>query len=183
MAAAAANADVISLLGDKDCFGLGGSCPDGSRFVTDLGGAFFTSYQDPGDPAFTDDWTTPGSVSYTHTYALPGDITSAVLELKIAGIADISPSPYTVMFNGVGIGTIPFNTDVNAYQAVLTYDFNVPIALLSGADTIYFGPTGGDGFIVDYSQLDIATIPEPGTLALLGTGLIGLASRLRRKLS
>src|SRR5215472_16050812 len=68
-----AHADVVSLLGDKDCFGVPGaaSCPAGSLFVGDLGGTFFADYRTPTDPAFTDIWSTPGGVSYTHMYVLP----------------------------------------------------------------------------------------------------------------
>ena len=64
LGAAAAQADTISLVGDKDCFGLGGPCPDGTRWRDDLGGVFFTSYRTAGDPVFTDEWDSFDSVSY-----------------------------------------------------------------------------------------------------------------------
>ena len=103
----AARADTISLVGDIDCFGLGGSCPDGSLFRDGLGGFFFANNQGPGDPAFTDSWTAFSAVNYTHTYVL-GLASSATLETRIAGIHDVNLlDAYSVLFNGTVLGRLP----------------------------------------------------------------------------
>jgi hypothetical protein len=186
-----ARAGTISLVGDIDCFGLGGSCPDGSLFRDELGGFFFANSQGPGDPAFTDSWAAFSTVSYTHTYGF-GPASSATLETRIAGIHDINLlNSYGVLFNGTLLGPIAANLSANAFQEVLTYLFPVPVNLLTGNDTVSFsGLLGTDGFIVDYSQLTIgddtpaesvSAVPEPGSLVLLGGGLVALAARIRRR--
>jgi len=185
-----AHAGTISLVGDIDCFGLGGSCPDGSLFKDQLGGFFFASNQGPGDPAFTDSWTAPGAVSYTHTYVFSTAL-SASLETRIAGIHDINQAnSYSVLFNGTALGPIATNVSDDGFQEVLTYQFSVPVSLLTGTDVVsYSGLLGNDGFIIDYSRLTLSdeapagsvSVPEPGSLVLLGSGLAAVAAGIRRR--
>jgi hypothetical protein len=191
LAASAATAGtVVSLYGDIDCFGLPGvtSCPDGSLWETGLGGVFWTDYRDPAEIAansVTDIWAAPGSVSWTQpAYSTAGAL-SASFSIRIAGIAD-GYGPYPVLFDGTSIGLIPDNLSANAFQEVLTYTFNVPVALLNGSDTIAINGTDGDGYIIDYAQLTVTNnatgVPEPATLGLLllGFGAFGAARSLRR---
>ena len=175
-------AATISLVGDVDCFGLGGSCPDGTLWRDQLGGVFFASNQGPGDPLFTDIWSSPTGFSYSHTYA-SGPATSATLELRIAGIHDVSlATVYNVFFNGTNVGVIPPNLTANAFQEVRTYLFNVPVGLLTGNDSITTTGFVLDGFSVDYSRLTVETIavPEPISLLLFGGALAAAALRRRR---
>ena len=186
-----AHAGTISLVGDIDCFGLGGSCPDGSLFRDELGGLFFSNNQGPGDPAFTDSWTAAGVVSYNHTYVF-SLAQSAMLETRIAGIHDINQlNSYSVLFNGTAIGPIAANVSDDGFQEVLTYLFSVPGSLLTGTDVVsYGGLLGNDGFIIDYSRLTISdeasgggvsAVPEPTSLLLLGSGLAAVAAGIRRR--
>jgi len=183
----ALQAEVVSLVGDKDCFGLGGPCPDGTLWRDQLGGVFWTNYQTVGDPTFTDKWSTDPNISYAHSYALPAMIVSAVLEVRFAGVADINTGgggPWDVLFNGVNIGQIPVNTANNAFQAVKTYSWGVPLALLTGSDTVNLQinvPFAGDGYSIDYSELTIDKVPEPTTFALFVVAGLATLAKLRRR--
>jgi hypothetical protein len=80
------------VVGDKDCFGLGGACPEGTRYVTDLGAVpppGGADYRTSNDTAFTDRWVS-GSTTYSHQLTLSDGetIKAARLDITIAGIAD-----------------------------------------------------------------------------------------------
>jgi len=172
-----------SIIGDADCFGLGGSCPDGTLYQTDLGGSFFTDYRTASDIAtapFTDNWTADAAITYTQTGS-PGDS----LVLRIAGVAD-NRGPWDVFGDGVLLGQIPTNISPNAFEEILTYTFAVPGALLADNTLNVLlninVPTPTDGYSIDYSQLGpVARAPEPTTLAIFGLGLAGLGMMRRRK--
>lgn len=175
-------ATVTSLLGDKDCFGLGGSCPDGTLWRDELGGVFSSDYSSPLDPAFTDRWFAAAGITYTHTYDLGGETSVAgELELRIAGVAD-NRGPWDVFLDGVLLGQIPTNNAANAFQEVLTYIFSIPVGLLDGSNLILLNinvPEVTDGYSIDFSELRVRTVggqvPAPSTILLLGSGLAGLA--------
>ncbi len=179
---------IINLVGDKDCFGLGGTCPDGSLYRDQLGGTFFEDNRDVSDPTFTDIWAVDAAITYGHSYSLGGETaTSAELEIRTAGLAD-NRGPYDVFFNGTDIGEFPTDT-FDSFQKVTTHIFPFSASLLTLSDTILLNinvPDEGDGFSIDYSELRISTdsapIPEPATMILFGTGIAGLiGTRIRRK--
>lgn len=170
-----------SLIGDKDCFGLGGSCAEGTLWRDDLGGTFFTNYQGAGDPSFTDKWDADANITYFHDYTL-GAASSAALTISTAGIAD-NRGPWAVFFNGTNIGEFTVNTNANAFQEVRLFTFAVPTALLTGHDQILLAinTTVNDGYSIDYSELNITAVPEPETLALMLAGLAVVGGVARRR--
>jgi hypothetical protein len=62
------------------------------------------------------------------------------------------------------------------------YDPTVATFSLSSTDSSNnFGTTGSSTFGFDVTSLEIAATPEPTSLLLLGSGILGLAGLLRRK--
>jgi len=172
---------ITSTVGDKDCFGVGGSCPDGSLIDTSL------PTQDLSDPLFTDKFDTFSPITYTHTYSLGGaTIVDAELEIRVLGMADEdrirARGPWDVLVGSTVVGQFPANSASFADQMVLTYLFSVPIGLLGASYaeiTLNTNvPDPIDGFAVDYSELRLtvtdAEIPEPASVWLLGAALAAL---------
>lgn len=173
---------VVSLVGDRDCFGRGGTCPDGPTSDT-------TAFHDASDPIFMDRVTQAPDPTYNHVYDLAGATpVSASLEIRTGLLAD-NRGPWNVFFNGTQVGT--FTTHPGDF--IVTYVFSIALDLLTGHDTVKLAindPTVTDGYLIDYSALNIetavpvATTPAPAALPLFlsALGLLGISSwRGRRR--
>ena len=174
---------VTNWMGDDDSFGLrpeGTPCPDGTLWRDDLGGSFFSNYQEGTDPFFTDKWDGGTEIRYSHLFTASDFALGATLHLRVAGLAD-DRGPYDVYGDGVLLGQISTNTVANNFQMVRNLSFGVGAGLLAdGQLDIYLdlrNNSNGDGYSIDYSKLE--AVPEPGTLAALGLGLAALRRRRR----
>lgn len=171
------HAAVVSLVGDRDCFGIGGVCPDGPVPVT-------LPVQGATDPAFMDVISFAQSPDYNHVYDLTGQTAiSAALEIRTSQLAD-NRGPWGVFFNGEQVGTFLVQTG----DFVVTYVFSIALDLLTGNDRVVLAINESeviDGYIIDYSELTIETqstetnvsqVPIPAALPLFlsALGLLGL---------
>jgi hypothetical protein len=175
-------ATFTSFAGDVDCFGLGGSCADGLGYVSDLGGTFFDDHSTGSDPLGTDHWDAWDTVTFNLGFAGSG-ATSAVVDLRIAGVADFTRGPYDVFFNGVSVGQIPTNLDGNASEEVLSHSYLVPVGLLQANNTVSFTASDqGDGWSLDFVRLTVqGGVPEPAAWALMIMGFAAVGGQLRAR--
>jgi choice-of-anchor C domain-containing protein len=113
------------------------------------------------------------------------------LSFWISGNPDIGADlkSMDVLWGGVVIGTVNFLTAANTHanMGYIQYSFNVTasgnstvLGFASSTQNCCWGPVVDD---VTVSTNERQTpVPEPGTLVLMGTGLLGSLSGLRRKL-
>ena len=103
--------------------------------------------------------------------------------------ADFTGSTLTLSDTGFGEGQAPFevkftDTDFTGFS-IISNGLGVGFAL--AGDTLTIEYAGGDfrgqeTTVLAYDPLQTGVIPEPGTLALLGTGMLAAGGVVRRRL-
>ena len=93
-------------------------------------------------------------------------------------------NPQTLGVNAVGdSGFDIFQTDT-AFASFQVDDLANLAAFysinLANGDATFIGTIGGQSGLTRVTDITVATIPEPGTLAMLGLGLVGIAGLQRR---
>jgi hypothetical protein len=166
--AGVASADVVSLVGDKDNFGYGGTDNPPNEYydlseAEDVG--VFDRELNDGDEI--DRWV--------HTFTLDAAVVSASISIPEI-FSDFAAS--TISFDGQAPVLFAQGTFSNAGPFIVR-TFNIDPALLADGELTVEFLENGDDVALDYSELTIKTIPAPASLAMVG--LAGLAGTRRRR--
>jgi len=173
-----ASADLIVFqIGDQDGFGLG-TLPDES---------FPLSTLQTGDGDGTDLWVF-GTQAFNLSYdaSVFGIITSASLDVFAGGLGFLGIG--SLYFDGLFVGQLT-DGDIDAipnnFARLDVFDMMSFSSLFDGSNTITINTNSNDGWALDYMRLtvyyDPVSVPEPGTLALLSLGLLGMGFARNRK--
>ena len=129
------------------------------------------------------------AVTFTATFTLTGTVTSAILNVFADDTASVVVNGTQIFPASFGHGfpecaAIPIGC-ITSTEGTFATSQLAPY-LKDGVNNIQFTvyQVGSASFGLDYSGAinTVNTVPEPGTMLLLGTGLLGVAGAARRKL-
>lgn len=155
-----------------------------------LPGSNWVSFTNTGNPSDPDFYTVPNEtgVTFFDTFSLSGPITAATLTVLADDTASVAVNGTPIFWANMG-GSYPTCSSVAIGCLTSTAGiFNLsqlqPYLNSNGSNTISFTvyQKAGSSYGLDYAgAFTTTTVPEPGTIILLGCGLAGLALTTRRQ--
>jgi hypothetical protein len=127
-------------------------------------------------------YTFAGGGSFTLTGAVPAAGIgggSTLLTGNFTGVSVAIASGFNVNFTGLGVDTK--NPDLLAFFGITSDEFVFSNSTITGAAAGGIGADGAFTAAVQDGDLVNTAIPEPATLGLIGSGLVGIAVAMRRR--